>query len=325
MASLLFLVNRAVIVFDAYRPLDQAGVLLLRAPSQKNPGDTQMPTTQRFGLKRHLKSRLASLDDSSYRLLHRFGLELYKCIMSRYPKGSAPTSACLTFIEDALSFALQLLEIDERERGHIPKRNFIGLARIFGHAHLTGQPLHFVSFASNAIDQTQRQLKEKRNYYALEGVHKWVRSFALALPFTSRYEVWLGDYYHGLTDHFQWGELWDKNISRLRSLTTAPVQLLTAVAYDLGKIHAEIEFIYGATITKAIERMRDRGTLYGFNVTDTKARYDASIYAAIGAWLERNYPNAIIMDVQMRIYPYQQPWYQLARESPLPLFRWPTP
>lgn len=323
MASLLFLVNRAVIVFDAYRPLDQAGVLLLRAPSQKNPEDTQMPTTERFGLKRYLKSRLTSLDDASYRLLHRFGLELYKCIMSRYPKGSAPTSACIAFIENALSFALQLLEIDARERGHIPKRNFTGLARIFGRAHLTGQPLHFVSFASNAIDPIKRQLKEKRNYYVLESIHEWVRYFALALPFASRYEIWLGDYYHGLTDHFQWGELWDKNIARLRSLTTAPVQLLTTVAPDLGEVHTEIECVYGAAITKAIEQMRGRGTLHGFNVTDAKARYDASIYAAIGAWLERSHPNVVVIDVQMRIYPYQQPWYQLARKSPLPLLRWP--
>jgi len=47
----------------------------------------------------------------------------------------------------------------------------------------------------------------------------------------------------------------------------------------------------------------------------------AEAYAALGKYLEDTRPDIILADAQSRIYPYEQPFYNVLRQHPLPVLR----
>ena len=75
-------------------------------------------------------------------------------------------------------------------------------------------------------------------------------------------------------------------------------------------------------LTKQIRRLQNRTSIrVEYGITEEAIAERVIAYAALGKLLEETAPEAILADIQGRIYPFEQPFYDALRRFPLPLLR----
>jgi hypothetical protein len=75
-------------------------------------------------------------------------------------------------------------------------------------------------------------------------------------------------------------------------------------------------------LVASIKSLQERSTvLTAHKITKEAIKERAITYAALGKILEEKMPMIVIMDIQSRIYPYEQPFYDILRDIPIPLLR----
>ncbi len=221
-------------------------------------------------------------------------------------------------------FVISLMKLDQRPMDQIPYEAIRGMALALGWALKNNQDIRFVSFASPAIDVSSRQVRDKEQYRMPATVFSSLQEITQELP-AWRYEVLLADYDFRLMGH-EFTHAWEENLKLLSTRSAMPVSRLSTVfpESELEKVKDEILATRGLEIEKEVARISSsQELLLSFGTTPERNTYQAFLYAACGVWLEQNFPTCIVMDIQKKIYPCEQPFFQKARNSPLALIRVP--
>lgn len=229
-------------------------------------------------------------------------------------------------LTELLTAYKNLVGLDVRQLCNIPNSTMVGL----GHAlflSLKRGDLKFVSFASPAYKQDFRGRhidigngRDKKEYRAPAAIGKKLRD--LSLPYS--YDVLFVD-----IDP----EVVGKNREEVEILFTRNFEGLCAVSgVGARRLSQVVDTSYleklrtsarvSEKLAKQVSELQNRPTvLAAHNISPEAIADRAVIYAALGRLLEETAPETILLDIQGRIYPYEQPFYGTLRRFPLPLLR----
>lgn len=218
----------------------------------------------------------------------------------------------------------ELMLYDIRRPEHIPYQTLSGLANVC--AIVSGtihRRVEFVSFASNALTSDGR-IKEKRQYKRFDQISNFLENVGRDLQIDLVYRVILSDHDYLFPPH-KYTRPWGQNLEALREQTRVSVQLLSDSLpwADVQKLLTRHELIVRRLEGDQEVFNHNLSTRLSFKTTPERCMHQRRLYAAVGAWLEANLPTCVIMDVQKREYPYEQPCFQRLRTVPLPLIRCP--
>ena len=221
---------------------------------------------------------------------------------------------------------LKVLTLDVRGLGNIPKATMVGLGYVLGKRPGGGR-LPFISLASPAYVQNLDGKHvdilsgaSKGEYHKLQTIKN--RLTALEIPHT--FEVFLADIDPEVSgkgpDELE--ALFERNLRGLREVSGINARRLSAVVgrNGFGRLRQRVK--KDERLQGRIRALQERGSVKTAHRITAKAIAErAEVYAALGKYLEETLPNIILADIQGRIYPYEQPFYNVLRDHPLPVLR----
>ncbi len=231
-----------------------------------------------------------------------------------------------TEIERLLAIYQKLVTMDVRTLGNISRSTMVGL----GHALLLSlkkEGLKFVSLASPDYRQDFRGChvdigdgRDKKEYRAPAVIRKKLES--LDLPYS--YDVLFVDIDSEVVGKGQEeiDALLARNFEGLCAVSGIGARRLSQTV-DISYLEELKETAHASEkLAKQVSVLQSRPTVLVAHSISREAIADrAIIYAALGKLLEETVPETILLDIQGRIYPYEQPFYDALRRFPLPLLR----
>lgn len=236
----------------------------------------------------------------------------------------AEDTATLELIAHFAMAALRLLRLDGRGMGQVPYTTVRGVADALYLAWVQRQPIRFLSLASPAIDVSSRRIFEKKQYLLPPRVLVALKDAVADMPLWT-YELLLADYDLRFSGHEDM-PLWEENLRVLEAQSGFSAGRLSAVfpKHVFNEFRAEVVQTHGEHIDHRVHTLSENPILrLFFGATRERNTFQAFLYASCGLWLERERPGSILMDLQSKIYPCEQPFFQVARTSPLALIRVP--
>ncbi len=229
-------------------------------------------------------------------------------------------------LKELLKLYQQLVGLDVRRLCNIPSSTMIGLGHVL-FVSLKRGGLKFVSFASPAYKQDfmGRHIdigegRDKKEYRAPAVISEKLRD--LPLPFG--YDVLYVDIDPEVVDKSPENveTLFAKNFEGLCAVSGADAKRLSQAVDDSYFERLKAEARTSEKLAKQVRELQNRPTVLAAHRIKPEAIEDrAVIYAALGKLLEETAPETILLDIQGRIYPYEQPFYDTLRRFPLPLLR----
>jgi hypothetical protein len=193
--------------------------------------------------------------------------------------------------------------------------NIRGFARVGNETIVNKMPVEFFSVASNALTRNG-SLRSKEQYSKFDKINEVIGEMTKKHGVAYTYKVILADIDHtyGLEN---FAEPWIKNFEYLQQQTKIPVVRMSEFLPTIKKDALVAKERLADTIEKRIKSMEMALRL--FHATEARARHQMELYAAIGLALRDTHSAGVLLDVQKKIYPYEQPFYnELRPESPLP-------
>lgn len=256
------------------------------------------------------------------RRIKEFCKNLYKVLQDPNAIQNQDEEQLFQLVDRMAKFAISLMRLDERPVDQIPYEAIRGMATALGWALKNHQDVRFISFASPAIDASSRKIRDKEQYRLPATILPLLQEAAQELP-SWRYEVLLADYDFRFSGQ-EFIQAWEENLNFLRARSGMPANRLSAIfsKSELERIRGEISATRGKEIEEEVARISSNQTLLlFFKTTPERNLHQAFLYAACGAWLEQNVPACILIDIQKKIYPCEQPFFQRARISPMAVVR----
>jgi len=220
----------------------------------------------------------------------------------------------------------QLVGLDVRPLCNIPSSTVVGLGHVLFLA-LKEEGLKFVSFASPAYKQDLlgRHIdigdgRDKKEYRALAVIDEKLRG--LALPYS--YNILFVDIDPEVAGKSleEVENLFTENFKGLCAVSSVSAKRLSRVVNTSHLKKLEENARASEKVTNQIRKLQDRPTvLKAHKIGREEIAERAVIYTALGKLLEEVAPKTILLDIQGRIYPYEQPFYDTLRRFPLPLLR----
>jgi len=220
----------------------------------------------------------------------------------------------------------RLAALDVRRIENIPRSTFVGLGHTLFEGLDAGR-LQFISVASPDYRQDLRgqhvDIGDGRSKEEYRGPAQILaRLGGLKIPLS--YEVLFADLDPEVVGRElrKVDELLEVNFKGLRQiLGQIPVRRLSEVT-GRGEMERLREEAADGPAREAVEKLQSRATVLGAHkISPEDLSQRALAYAAVGKILEEKFPGAILADIQGRIYPYEQPFYDVLRSYPLPLLR----
>ncbi len=240
-------------------------------------------------------------------------------------KGRVPPEELYRLLKMLSNF----LQLDERNVCNIPSETIYGLGFVLAQTAVSDSRLDFVSFASPAYIQNSRGEHiditsgvNKKEYAELRKVARKLDSL-FTFPFSySIYLVDLDPEVKGKSKE-EINRLFVQNLAGLRRISGRnEAKRLSSLVPHHSLHDLRIQFANNVSLTREIEELKSRKTVQKAHKIGSEAIEERALtYAAIGRYLEENAPNLILLDIQGKIYPYEQPFYNTLRSVPLPLIR----
>ncbi len=242
---------------------------------------------------------------------------LYKAVGSAKQPFSVPTDE-VAAIFDYVRLCQTLFALSREEPRQTSWANIKGMLNVFMSARVNQTPIQFVSVASNALT-IDGKLKDKSQYLKFDRISRLLELTMPNVPYT--YEVFLADTDYRF-ERSKYESSWQENFSYLRRSTAVPTRRLSDIFGSLDSVMAAVNETNGCDFDREAAHFQDNGTLRLFDTSLPRARHQMALYAAIGLMLQERFPTGILLDVQGKIYAYEQPYYQRGRaSSPIPVFR----
>jgi hypothetical protein len=214
-----------------------------------------------------------------------------------------------------------LLETDKRNLQNIPKPTIRGLGAALMLSLQRGQ-LKLVSIASPHYIREKGKViigngREKKEYTYPNTIRKMISKITL-LPHT--YVVYLSDIDPETTA---------QNPEEIKAMFQNNLEGLRKIAGEANKLSVLIDCLEqrveeakgNAVLKQRINQLQRSTVIYAHSIAPEAIGERAYVYAAIGKLLEQKYPEMILLDIQGKVYPYEQPFYDALRTTPLPLLR----
>ena len=229
-------------------------------------------------------------------------------------------------LADFLEIYRKVLSMDVRDIQNIPLSAAQGLGVVLARSIVEGLPLKFLSLASPAYVQDEEgnhtkivRGEDKRSYQVIRGIEGRLRKL---FPNVT-YAVFLSDIDSEVAGVSQEAveAMFAENLDGLKSCYPCANRLSEVVPKPrLEGIKGEIRT--NERLNDMIDALMKRETvLDSHKISQEELRERAITYAALGRILEEDLPEAVLMDIQTRVYPYEQPFYDVLRRFPLPLIR----
>lgn len=202
---------------------------------------------------------------------------------------------------------------------HSKKYNYI-LAKTLLYA-FSRQELIFISMNSHALTKNSDQLRDKPQYKKNKEVNKFVDLIQDAVGIKASYYSIL----HDLDVDFpmtECNELWQQNHEMLENISNVSSIRLSEVAGErYSQYEQEIvkETSYQNLVSEIEEFSSNISKLVDFTTSDDFVDKQMRAYSITGMVLEDLFPYAILLDVQKKRYPFEQPYYNFFRKESLPI------
>ncbi len=225
-----------------------------------------------------------------------------------------------------LKLLVNFLQLDQRNVCNIPGETIYGLGYVLAQKN-SGQ-LKFVSFASPAYIQNSRGEHvdissgfNKQEYRKLQKIGGRLEEM-FNMPFNySVYLVDLDPEVKGKSKD-EIDSLFKRNLRGLRQVSDREAEMLSSLVNQRYLEEVKSQIAKDSALIKEIENLQARKTVRkAHKITPEAIEARALTYAALGCYLEDRQPNIIVLDIQGKIYPYEQPFYNSLRQVPLPLLR----
>lgn len=217
-----------------------------------------------------------------------------------------------------LGLAKDLCDLEPTKFDETIRLNLTGLVKIFSENQTHNTPIQCISIASNALTGNDN-LKQKDQYLKFDKIAKKLEKIFIKYNIQYIYQVILADIDYRY-DLEKYNKQWELNIQNLKNKTSVPVLRLSELFPEYKIVTDEIESKKNSYFDSQIVRLEN--ALPQFHATRERARFQMSLYSAIGKMMQKNFSTGILFDVQKKIYPYEQPFYNETRKSdPVPIIR----
>lgn len=198
------------------------------------------------------------------------------------------------------------------------KKDWLTLS-LFVFQGLCDKDITFISLNSHGLLKENRCLRDKPQYKQNYEIGKKLNT--LNKYFNIHYCSILVDIDtdFGLEEY---NTEWDKNIKYLAEVSRGETYRLSEIMgkkdFDFfDKLETFVDF---SKLTESIKKYKGSDSLkLDFNASEGFIEKQIKAYTSVGLVLEKYFPNAILLDVQKKYYPFEQPFYNFGRKVHLPI------
>ncbi len=220
----------------------------------------------------------------------------------------------VTMMKQTVELCIKLINSSVITYENCPKQLLRGLSTSISEAYCNDRVIEVMIFASYAVGKGKiidpTLLLERKQYLVFNPLGELLQRMFRDYGINCRVNVILPDLHHEFSS-LEYNSAWEANKMIIQNLTI----------YSVGRLSMEMDY---ATIPfdslkgrERTMRVTDKSVLIQFGASAEKAISSIEYYSSIGKWLEGKGRNFIIADVQKKIYPYQQPFYNACRNIPI--------
>lgn len=174
---------------------------------------------------------------------------------------------------------------------------------------------------SHALTPGSEVLREKPQYRKNRHLYKKMHSLVEQIGIELEYKCILPDV-DNLFPISHYAALWDANLALLERESELPAMRLSTIASDLHiqqRRVIETHRKYPELQTLSANFSSDLIRLIDFNASPDFVDNQVHSYATVGLVLELVLPFYVLLDVQKKRYPFEQPLYNFFRNDTLPI------
>ncbi len=222
------------------------------------------------------------------------------------------TDAFIKFLYRMVSFIQEL--------GFLSKRTYFSFINslLLG---LSKNDLIFFSLHSNALTSNVNVLREKTQYKKVQFLNEQLKEFFSAENVEFKYISILPDYDETFPFSI-YDVAWDKNkdyIEEMSGMETIRLSKLAPGCFEYINEHLA-SFVNIADMNKEIQYYANLiNTVVDFHADKDFCQKQIKTYSIVGIILEELYPHGVLLDIQKKRYPFEQPFYNFARKNKLPI------
>ncbi len=263
-------------------------------------------------------------DKHEHKRLMRFARTLYVSLGKRGNGTFQISENDAVILMRSIEMCRRLCIADVRTTEDLPYKSVsVGLAKSVMSVVNTRGKIRFVSFASAAIDPHRQRVVEKKQYDYPNRVLSTIASTMDGLGLRWQYDVILADADSRIQSENA-ESLWEENQRYLQGKCATKVSRLTQVVGSQSlqdTVRSMSETKRGLLEAEATDYWFKPSFQASFKSSLERVLFQMQLYSTIGVWLEQNMPNCVVMDIQKQMYPYEQPYFNRFRTTPLALFR----
>ena len=177
------------------------------------------------------------------------------------------------------------------------------------------------SMNSSSLTRNPNVLREKPQYKKITYLNDEIKKISEQIGIKFTYTNILPDYNPQFPlEIFE--SAWENNKKQLERDSGMEAQRLSQMAPGrFEEIQANIGTYMDVTLlnNKIDEHAKSSSNIINFVAPKDFSRQQIIHYSTIGIILEEILPNGILLDVQKRYYPFEQPFYNFARKDKLPI------
>lgn len=217
-------------------------------------------------------------------------------------------------IKQVVALCTKLINSSAVTYNSCPRQLISGLSNCISNAYCSSGIVNMMVFASYAVGKGNivdlALLSDRKQYLIFDSLGKLLQNTFNDYGLICQMNIILPDMHHEFPIS-EYNSAWEENARIIQNLTVYPVSRLSTQV-DYKTISLEL-----LNNKKRILRATDQRVIAQFGANIEKAVSSIEYYSSIGKWLENKGPNFIIADVQKKIYPYQQPFYNAYRAEPI--------
>jgi len=227
-------------------------------------------------------------------------------------------------LADTINIALGMLEKSALRMQSYPDSLLRALGNVISSSIYSEEKIELFFFASYAVGKNncidENLLLKRKQYSAFDKIGRVIESLFQQYNLIFEIKVVLPDLHHEFSKA-EYEDAWELNKKLIQKITRYPVWRLSEfddyVSTDTKAVEERLHS--SATIRGRLLRILNPRTLSQFGANKEKADSSILYYSSIGRWLEDKSQKVIVLDVQKKEYPYQQPFYNALRTTPLPV------
>ena len=244
--------------------------------------------------------------------INRHNLKLYNLIKEQLPQ--LLTEETYQFVVDFYNELSNLGHLNYRLR--IPFIN----SCIWG---LINNNITLFSMCSHSLTENSNILRDKQQYYKIAQLSQIINQLSSKYNIKITYICLLPDYDEKFSHH-RYQTSWDMNVQQIKdisSVNTYRLSQFSLVSYSsvASEIRSNDEIM--KNITKYSDYYcNNKFLVLGFDAPADFQKQQIYHYTITGVILERTLPFSILIDVQKKDFPFEQKFYNFARQEKLPIF-----